>query len=70
MEYAQKFSVDFYGKIDDACKDTFLSKVNQLETVRYAGFLNLWNQEGYDILSQYDAMLFSTYWMGEGFAGI
>lgn len=69
-EYFQKFSVDFYGKIDEAYKDTFFSKVNQLENVRYSGFLNLRNLEGYDILSQYDAMLFPTYWMGEGFAGI
>lgn len=69
-EYFQKFSVDFYGKIDEAYKDTFFSKVNQLENVRYSGFLNLRNLKGYDILSQYDAMLFPTYWMGEGFAGI
>lgn len=32
-EYAQSFTVDFYGKIDDAYKDTFLSKVNQLANV-------------------------------------
>lgn len=68
--YVDRFCVDFFGKIDDGYKDTFLAKVEQLDNIKYAGFLNLRDLEGYDTLSRYDAMLFPTYWMGEGFAGI
>ena len=68
--YTDRFSVDFFGKIDDGYNNMFMNKVEQLENVHYAGFLNLREQEGYDTLCRYDAMLFPTYWMGEGFAGI
>lgn len=68
--YETRFIVDFFGKIDEGYNDTFLAKVEQLDNVKYAGFLNLREEDGYDTLSHYDAMLFPTYWMGEGFAGI
>lgn len=32
--------------------------------------MNLREKEGYDQLSNYDMMLFPTYWRGEGFAGV
>lgn len=32
--------------------------------------MDLRNQKNYDILAEYDAMLFPTYWHGEGFPGI
>lgn len=68
--YASKFCVDFYGKIDEGYRDAFMTKVGQLVNAHYTGFLNLREREGYDKLSRYDVMLFPTYWMGEGFAGI
>lgn len=68
--YADWFDINFFGKIDSRYKNTFMKKVEKLDNVKYAGFLNLREQEGYDTLSRYDAMLFPTYWMGEGFAGI
>ena len=65
-----KFIVDFYGKTDAAYKDIFMNKVEQLDNVSYHGILNLKEKEGYDILATYHAMLFPSFWRGEGFAGI
>lgn len=65
-----KFIVDFYGKTDAAYKDIFLKKVEQLDNVSYHGLLNLKDKEGYDTLAMYHAMLFPSFWRGEGFAGI
>lgn len=65
-----RFEIDFYGKIDDEYKEHYLSSVSELDNVQYAGFLNLRENAGYDTLSKYDMMLFPTFWLGEGFAGI
>lgn len=65
-----RFIVDFYGKTDAAYKDIFLNKVDKLENVNFYGLLNLREKEGYDTLATYHAMLFPSYWKGEGFAGI
>ena len=65
-----KFIIDFYGNVADTYKDEFEEKLRSLENVRYAGFLNLRENAGYDKLASYDLMLFPTYWKGEGFAGI
>ena len=37
---------------------------------KFGGFLNLHDTSGYDILADYDVMLFPTFWSGEGFPGI
>lgn len=68
--FADKYIIDFYGKVGDEYKDVFDRKINGLDNVNYNGFLNLRNNEGYDQLASYDAMLFPTYWKGEGFAGV
>jgi glycosyltransferase involved in cell wall biosynthesis len=65
-----KFIVDFYGKIDGSYQKTFIQKVNKLENVKYKGLLDLRTNKGYDTLAAYHAMLFPTYWKGEGFAGV
>lgn len=65
----KKFSVDFYGKIDDGYSD-FMSIIENVPNVSYKGFLDLTNKNGYLKLSEYDFMLFPTYWPGEGFPGI
>ena len=62
------FSIDFYGKINDNFKEYFLNRLS--ENVRYKGFLDLTSDEGYKKLSEYDVMLFPTFWKGEGFAGV
>lgn len=65
-----RFEIDFYGKIDDGYKKSFLQSLSELDNVHYSGFLNLRENTGYDILSRNDMMLFPTYWPGEGFAGV
>lgn len=65
-----RFCVDFYGKMDDAYKERFTQKVNQLDNANYNGLLDLKTTAGYDTLATYHAMLFPTYWKGEGFAGV
>lgn len=65
-----RFIVDFYGKITESYEQIFLSRINDLKNVNYKGFLNLRERKGYDILSQYHIMLFPTFWIGEGFAGV
>lgn len=65
-----KYIVDFYGRIDEDYVELFNSQCAKLPNVNYKGFLNMSDKEGIDRLAQYDAMLFPTYWEGEGFAGI
>ena len=59
------FEVDFYGPIEENF---------DLETdkSKYCGFLNFQNfpEKAYSKLSEYDCMLFPTYWKGEGFPGV
>lgn len=65
-----KFLVHFYGKIDDSYKPQFLKAINELPNAEYKGFLNLADVTNYDVLASYSAMLFPTFWKGEGFPGI
>lgn len=68
--YENKYSIDFYGPIESSYKDEFLMKINKTENLHYKGFLDLRNEKNYEILSSYDAMLFPTYWPGEGCPGV
>lgn len=68
--YEERYIIDFYGKEEDTYKTRFKQTIDELKNVHYKGFLNLRVDEGYDTLSNYDMMLFPTYWEGEGFAGI
>lgn len=68
--YLGKFSVDFYGKFDENYKPLLMSEIDHVDNVEYKGFLDLTNKEGYKTLSQYDMMLFPTWWDGEGFPGV
>lgn len=67
--YEQRFCVDFYGKIDNNYPG-FMSMIESVPNVKYKGFLDLTDREGYSTLSNYDVMLFPTYWPGEGFPGV
>lgn len=66
----ERFIVDFYGAVAQGYKEMFERKVSLLPNVNYRGFLNLRENRGYDTLAGYDAMLFPTYWKGEGLAGV
>jgi len=68
--FYDRFCVDFYGKLDEAYEEGFTQKCNQLDNANYLGLLDLKTAAGYDTLASYHAMLFPTYWKGEGFAGV
>ena len=70
MGLEDSYSIDFYGKVADTYEDVFERKIKALSNVNYRGFLNLRENAGYDKLAEYDMMLFPTYWIGEGFAGV
>lgn len=65
-----KFLVHFYGKIDDSYESQFLKIIKEIPNAEYKGFLNLADVSNYDVLASYSAMLFPTFWKGEGFPGI
>ena len=69
LGYQDRFSVDFFGAIDVVYPE-FLELIKGISNIKYNGFLDLTRDEGYDILSRYDLMLFPTYWDGEGFPGV
>jgi glycosyltransferase involved in cell wall biosynthesis len=65
-----KYVIDFFGKVADDYRTTFEEGLSKLPNVKYQGFLDMRQTEGYDRLAAYDMMLFPTCWRGEGFAGI
>lgn len=68
--YQDKFSVSFYGPIDESYHKVFYEYMDRLANVSYKGFLDLRLAVNYDELANYDIMLFPTYWRGEGFPGV
>lgn len=63
-----KLKLDIYGKIDPEYKEKFsllLKKHNSF--VEYKGVKN--SDEGLEVVSNYKALIFPTYYEGEGFAG-
>lgn len=64
-----KIKVDFYGPIEESYKGKFNKKNENNENTNYKGVLDVQNNETFNILSEYDLMLFPTYWKGEGFPG-
>lgn len=67
---AESLRLTFYGPIADAFEDTFRERIAGLPNVRYEGFLDLRSNTGYKELSEYDLMVFPTFWHGEGFPGV
>jgi glycosyltransferase involved in cell wall biosynthesis len=63
------FSIDFFGPIDGAYKTQFESLCR--DNIHYNGVLDIMKDTtlAYETLSGFDAMLFPTYWRGEGFPG-
>lgn len=64
-----KIEVDFYGEIQKDYSEAFNNKVTKKAYCRYNGLIDMTNEENYKILSQYDCLLFPTYYVGEGIAG-
>lgn len=67
--YKARFSVDFYGPIDDSIRKEYEKRINTMPNVQYKGILNLQDNGGYDVLASYQAMLFPTFHPSEGIAG-
>lgn len=63
-----KVSIDFYGSIDETFKTTFETYLNKHEFLSYKGIVNY--RETVSIMKEYYALIFPTYYHGEGFAGI
>jgi len=68
-EEVESMNVDFYGPICNEYKELFLKKIDNQKAASYKGILNIQDMETFKILSEYDLMLFPTYWKGEGFPG-
>lgn len=68
--YSKEFLVDFYGKVDSSYKEEFFDTIQRYENVTYKGILNLRENNGYDQLATYNAMLFPTFHPSEGVAGV
>lgn len=68
--YTDRFTVTFYGPVDQAFKTAFDSYLNR--QLIYEGILNIIEEpdQCYEKLSCYDCMLFPTYWSSEGFPGV
>lgn len=66
---SDRFEVSFYGMIDDYYK-SFMKNIERFPNVEYKGLLDLTKEEGYKELATYDALLFPTYYEGEGFPGV
>lgn len=64
----QAFSLDIYGQVDVAQTEWFDSLQKEFpEYIRYGGLVPF--DESVDVLKNYFALLFPTYYEGEGFAG-
>jgi glycosyltransferase involved in cell wall biosynthesis len=65
-------SFHFYGPMDLNEEDQVIFESKLTEKIEYKGYLNILNNEleAYSVLSQYTALLFPTYYPGEGFPGV
>lgn len=64
------YDVSFYGTIHQAYMKKFNKLISETPNASYRGVLDFTIDEGYDVLSSYDVMLFPTFWDGEGFPGV
>lgn len=68
--FEKSYEIDFYGPVAPEYEMAFSGKVKTINNVNYRGFLDLRDTGNYSVLSEYDAMLFPTFWRGEGCPGI
>ena len=66
-----QFEVDFYGPIEKEYQEIFNRKLTVNKFCQYKGYLDFSNhpEASYENMATYHAMLFPTYWIGEGFPG-
>lgn len=63
-----QLSIDFYGPIENDYP--FMEYIEKVSCISYKGFLSLESHEVFVFISQYDALLFPTYYPNEGFPGV
>lgn len=63
-----QLSIDFYGPIENDYP--FMEYIEKVSCISYKGFLSLESHEDFVFISQYDALLFPTYYPNEGFPGV
>lgn len=68
--YEGRFTIGFYGVIDNGFRQEFESRLSQ--QVTYGGLIDLINETeaSYAQLANYHCLLFPTHWSGEGFPGV
>ena len=59
--------LDIYGPIDDAYKEYFYKEIEECKNVKYRGVVS--QEDRLNVLNKYYALLFPTFWIGEGMAG-
>ncbi|UYI79855.1 MAG: glycosyltransferase [Fusobacterium varium] len=62
-------SVDFYGPIESGHEKEFFKEINNIKNTYYKGMLDSMEEQTFDILSEYDFMLFPTCCFNEGIPG-
>jgi glycosyltransferase involved in cell wall biosynthesis len=70
---SQEFTFSFYGKIDESYREKFLKQIKLIgSNINYKGYIDLMYEpnESYLELSEYDCLVFPTYYIGEGFPGV
>ena len=67
---SEEFTFSFYGKIDLSYQEKFLKQIGN--NIYYKGYIDLMNEpnESYLELSEYDCLVFPSYYIGEGFPGV
>lgn len=71
-ERSGRFTVDFYGRIEEGHRERFHSELNRQANCTYKGYIDVTHEpeRSYAAFAGYHAMLFPTHWMGEGFPGV
>lgn len=65
-----EYKIDFYGPIDSIIEKKFNKHIEANEKLSYKGLVNSSNEDIYDLIKEYDVILFPTKHNGEGFPGI
>lgn len=71
QSYLENIRIDFFGPVEKDYEETFEDLLQKTTCCQYKGYLDFAHhpESSYQTMSQYHAMLFPTYWMGEGFPG-
>lgn len=68
-----EYSFDFFGPIDKNYQNTFRDRLTEFSNnTAYKGYLDIMNdpKSSYELLMNYEALIFPTMYEGEGFAGV